>query len=275
MALYTASLNSGSNGNCYYIGNTSEAVLIDAGISCRETEKRMSRLGLNMKSVKGIFISHEHIDHIRGIEALSKKYGIPVYVNESTQRAGRLKIEEKLVRNFAAHESIRIGSMEVVPFPKRHDAADPYSFVVRNSAVCIGVMTDIGSACEHVINYFKQCNAVFLETNYDSDMLEEGPYPAHLKKRISSDRGHLSNTQAAALFAAHRPGFMSHLFLSHLSKENNTPGAATMAFSDHSSSTHIAVASRERESPLFYISGGNASNQGRAVLLPGRQTALF
>jgi phosphoribosyl 1,2-cyclic phosphodiesterase len=273
MSLFTASLNSGSNGNCYYVGNAQEAVLIDAGISCRETEKRLARLGLSMKPVKAIFISHEHSDHIRGVEVLSKKFKIPVYITELTMRSGGLTIQEELIRTFKPHEEIKIGNIHVVPFPKFHDASDPFSFVVKNSEVCIGVMTDIGSSCEHVVNYFKQCHAVYLEANYDVTMLETGHYPVYLKRRISSDKGHLSNDQAVELFTKHRASFLSHVFLSHLSKENNDPQTAAAAFQKHSGDTQIIVASRYKETPLFCITAN--SSRVNEVSLPGMQTALF
>lgn len=253
MSLYTASLNSGSNGNCYYIGNAEEAVLIDAGISCRETERRMERLGLDVRTVKAIFISHEHSDHIRGVEVLSRKYRIPVYITAPTLLAGGLAIDPVLIRSFRAHETICIGALTVTPFPKSHDAAEPFSYVVKNREVCIGVMTDIGSVCDNVIRYFKQCHAVFLEANYDVTMLETGHYPVHLKRRISSHKGHLSNDQALELFTGHGASFLSHVFLSHLSKENNDPETAANAFREHCGHTQIIVASRYGETPLFHI----------------------
>jgi phosphoribosyl 1,2-cyclic phosphodiesterase len=273
MSLFTASLNSGSNGNCYYIGNAQEAVLIDAGISCRETEKRLAKLGLSMKPVKAIFITHEHSDHIRGVEVLSKKYKLPVYITELTMRSGGLNIQEELIRTFEPHQEIRVGELKIIPFPKRHDASDPFSFVVKGNEVCIGVMTDIGSSCEHVVNYFKQCHAVYLEANYDENMLMNGHYPIYLKRRISSEKGHLSNDQAVELFTKHRASFLSHVFLSHLSKENNDPMTAAAAFEKHSGETKVIVASRYKESPLFCINanGISASDIG----LPGAQMALF
>ncbi|MBP9068773.1 MAG: MBL fold metallo-hydrolase [Bacteroidia bacterium] len=275
MSLFTASLNSGSNGNCYYVGNSNEAVLIDAGISCRETENRMARLGLNINSVKAIFISHEHNDHIKGVKVLSKKYKIPVYITESTMHSGRLIFNKELVNDFQAHKAISIGNLQVIPFPKLHDAADPYSFVVKHEEVCVGVMTDIGSNCKHVINYFKQCHAVYLEANYDAMMLETGHYPIYLKRRISGDKGHLSNEQAVELFTKHRAPFLSHVFLSHLSKENNDPQIAAAAFEEHRGSTEVIVASRYKETRVFHITGNGIKNSIEEPNLPGVQTALF
>ncbi|HEY1165247.1 MAG TPA: MBL fold metallo-hydrolase, partial [Chitinophaga sp.] len=184
MSLSITSLNSGSNGNCYYIGNDKEAVLVDAGISCRETEKRMRRLGLSMLRVKAIFVSHEHTDHIKGIPVIAKKYKLPVYITDATLRSGGLPLHAEQVVSFKAYEPVQIGGLSVTAFPKFHDASEPHSFIVGNGQVNIGVFTDIGVACEHVIQHFQLCNAAFLETNYDEQLLENGRYPWYLKNRI-------------------------------------------------------------------------------------------
>jgi phosphoribosyl 1,2-cyclic phosphodiesterase len=255
MSLYIASLNSGSNGNCYYIGNKQEAVLIDAGISCRETEKRMKRLGLSMELVKAVFISHEHSDHIRGIEVLCKKYDLPVYITPGTYLHGRLSIDDRLVRNFNGQQTIAIGALSITSFPKFHDAAEPHSFVVSANGITIGIFTDIGAPCENLIRYFKQCHAAFLEANYDVDMLEQGRYPYHLKRRIRGGHGHLSNAQALEVFKMHKPHFMSHVLLAHLSQDNNRPELVQSLFEEHAGDTTVVVASRHQETPVFQISG--------------------
>src|SRR6202012_5301045 len=144
MSMFVASLNSGSNGNCYYVGNEHEAVLIDAGISCRETETRMRRLGLSMQKVKAIFISHEHSDHIRGVEVLAKKYDLPVYITELTHLHGRLFFSPHLVNRFIANVPVTIGSLQITAFSKWHDAADPHSFLINCNEVNVGVFTDLG-----------------------------------------------------------------------------------------------------------------------------------
>src|SRR6185295_16820264 len=113
MSLFIASLNSGSNGNCYYVGNEREAILIDAGISCREIEKRMKRLGLALQKVKAVFVSHEHNDHIRGLQVLTKKYQLPVYITQQTLRYGRLRLEKHLITSFTAHEPVFIGDLAI------------------------------------------------------------------------------------------------------------------------------------------------------------------
>jgi phosphoribosyl 1,2-cyclic phosphodiesterase len=253
MALFISSLNSGSNGNCYYAGNESESVLIDAGITCGEIEMRMSNLNLSMRQVKAIFISHEHIDHIRGTSALAKKYQLPVYITPETLRHSGLRIPKNLHHTFEANEPVSIGDLSVTPFVKLHDAADPYSFMVENNGIKVGVITDIGKACKQVIHYFKQCDACFLESNYDERMLEEGTYPTRLKNRIRGGKGHLSNNQALELFMNHKPAFMSHLFLSHISKNNNQPELVEQLFQKHAGSTRIVVASRYKETEVYKI----------------------
>lgn len=253
MALYITSLNSGSNGNCYYIGNQHEAVLVDAGLSCRETEKRMLRLGLSIRKVKAVFISHEHSDHIRGIEVLARKYELPVYITINTLRNGRLQLNAASVIPFIAYQTICIGALSITAFPKFHDAAEPHSFIISCNNINIGVFTDIGAPCNHVIHHFKQCHAAFLEANYDEQMLMHGNYPYHLKKRISGGHGHLSNKQALDMFIRHKPPFMSHLLLSHLSKENNCPNLVQNLFSHHAGGTQIIIASRYNETPVYAV----------------------
>ncbi|MCZ4222975.1 MBL fold metallo-hydrolase [Pedobacter rhodius] len=254
MALYFTSINSGSNGNCYYIGNSTEAVLVDVGISCKEVEKRITRLGLSMNIIKAIFISHEHSDHIKGLSVLSKKYNLPVYITTNTLKSSRLILNEQNVYTFNHLDTIRIGDLKISAFSKFHDAADPYSFTVEYKQVRVGVFTDIGSVCDRLITQFKQCHAAFLESNYDAQMLQNGNYPYHLKRRITSGKGHLSNHEALALFQNHKPAYMSHLLLSHLSKDNNDPVLVENLFKAVAGKTFVSVASRYEESPVHYIS---------------------
>jgi len=253
MSLQIASLNSGSNANCYYIGNKNEAVLIDAGLSCRETDKRMKRLGLDITLVKAVFISHEHGDHIAGLPVLAKKYRLPVYITQNTLRNCNFVIEEALTFSFIRNKPVTIGALSIIPFIKSHDANDPHSFIVSNNAVHVGVITDIGYACTHVIKHFKLCDAVFLESNYCEQMLENGSYPLHLKKRISSKKGHLSNDQALELFLKHKPENLQLLILSHLSENNNHPEIVNTLFTQHAGGVKVIVASRYKETALFDV----------------------
>jgi phosphoribosyl 1,2-cyclic phosphodiesterase len=267
MSLFITSLNSGSNGNCYYVGNEHEAVLVDAGISCRETEKRMKRLGLSIGKVKGIFISHEHSDHISGIPILAKKYQIPVYITPATLPHLRLNPDEYQFIHFVAYAPVIIGDLAITAFPKFHDASEPHSFVITCRDITVGIFTDIGIACEHLIVNFKKCHAAFLEANYDDEMLNNGGYPYHLKRRISGGHGHLSNKQALELFMEHKPAFMSHLLLAHLSKNNNSPQLVYEIFKAKANGTKIIVASRFEETPVYHIAINNVAVAGKAKQL--------
>ena len=253
MSLFITSLNSGSNGNCYYVGNNTEAILVDAGISCREIEKRMKRLGLKIENVKAVFVSHEHSDHISGLPTLIKKYQLPVYITRDTMRHGGLHFEDHLAKNFESYEPVFIGELSVTAFPKFHDASDPFSFVISCSGIYVGVFTDIGTPCKNLIKYFQKCHAAFLESNYDEEMLDKGTYPIYLKNRIRGGMGHLSNQQALELFVSYRPKFMSYLILSHLSKNNNSPELVQQLFDNHAGGVKMIVASRYNETEVFQI----------------------
>lgn len=253
MALQIASINSGSNGNCYYVGNDDDAVLIDAGISCRETVRRMNGLGLSLSKVKAIFISHEHTDHTRGVEVISRKHGIPVYITESTRRHSMLSFDPALIRSFSCREAVVVGSLTVEPFEKWHDASEPHSFTVHSNGHSAGVYTDIGMACERLADNLSRCDAAFLESNYDEGMLDRGPYPLHLKRRIRGNLGHLSNMQALELFLNHRSPRLSLLILSHLSAQNNHPDLVYDLFRKHANGTQIEVASRYHANGVFTV----------------------
>lgn len=273
MSLFIASLNSGSNGNCYYIGNEEEAVLVDAGISCRETERRMKRLGLQIKKVKAIFISHEHTDHISGLSVLASRYQLPVYITRATLRNGRMQLPPHLAVTFTAGETIQVGGLSVSAFVKHHDACDPHSFSITGNNVTIGVFTDIGQPCAQFTDHFSRCHAAFLEANYDTDMLMNGRYPHFLKYRISGGKGHLSNAQALQVFIDHRPAFMSHILLAHLSKDNNDPELALQLFREHAGNVQVNVASRFHESDVYHITSPAEIIDNKRSMT--RQTTLF
>ena len=269
MSLYITSLNSGSNGNCYYIANATEAVLVDAGISCRETEKRMQLLGLSMDKIKAIFISHEHTDHIKGVESIAEKYQLPVYITDATAQRGRLHFKKELRQTIISHEPVVIGGLTITAFPKIHDAVDPHSFIISGNGITVGVFTDIGVACENVNRNFKLCHAAFLESNYDEQLLDRGNYPTFLKNRIRGGEGHLSNTQAMEIFKVHRSPFLSHLLLAHLSKDNNSVELVQQLFESVAGRIQIAVASRHEQTAVYKIDCSQQNLQISAVVLKG------
>jgi phosphoribosyl 1,2-cyclic phosphodiesterase len=276
MSLYITSLNSGSNGNCYYIGNDDEAVLVDAGLSCRETERRMVSRNLNMKKVRAIFVSHEHIDHVRGLAGLASKYSLPVYVTDNT-KAGCYHLNVSAAVSFAAYQPVSIGSLSVTAFPKFHDAADPHSFIVEGNGVTIGVFTDIGQPCDRLRTHFQKCDAAFLEANYDDEMLENGRYPYFLKNRIRGGQGHLSNKQALEIFTQYRSPSLSHLLLSHLSKDNNSPELVKELFQKNAANTEIIVASRYEASAVYFVQRNEFEVQRIAAIRSPKltQASLF
>jgi phosphoribosyl 1,2-cyclic phosphodiesterase len=270
-----ASLNSGSNGNCYYIGNDEDAILVDVGLSCKETERRMTRLGLSMQKVKAIFVSHEHIDHVRGLAGVASKYNLPIYVTDKT-KVGCYHLTDHNTIHFNADEAVNIGSLSVVGFAKMHDAVDAHSFTITYNETTVGVFTDIGTVCDNLIKHFKKCNAAFLEANYDDEMLANGRYPPFLQDRISGSHGHLSNAQALDLFVHHKPSFMSHLLLAHLSKDNNEAELVQKLFSANAGSTEIVVASRFEESKLYSVGTKNSTTiTQKKIVKHSTQIAMF
>lgn len=208
-----------------------------------------------MDTVKAIFVSHEHGDHITGLPGISKKYRLPVYITAATLSNCNIPIEPQLVYPFQKNKAVKIGGLVVTPFGKSHDAADPHSFMVTGHGVNVGIITDIGYACKQVIKYFSRCHAVFLESNYCPDMLANGSYPYHLQKRISGDEGHLSNAQALELFVNYRSPGLRLLILSHLSRNNNSMELVRSIFSKDAGNTEVVVASRYAATQVYCIEG--------------------
>ena len=244
---------SGSNGNCYYIGNHRDAVLVDAGISARLILARMKNQNLDSSRVKAIFITHEHSDHAMGARVLSKRMHIPVFVTSRTF-VGMYPNQKPLgPRFFVPGQAIQVGSFLIHTFLKNHDAAEPCSFRIEHDGMHVGVFTDIGSACENVRKHLRRCHALFLETNYDDTMLREGRYPWSLKQRILSDHGHLSNDQAFELLKNHSGSQLEVVFLSHLSAENNTPEKAISRFEALKEKYKIRLTSRHAPTDVFIL----------------------
>lgn len=218
-------LSSGSSGNCFYAENKDSAVLIDAGISCKQILERLSFIGRSPSKIKGVFITHEHTDHVRGADVFCRNFGIPIFATEKTSENCLLCSDADLINTIKNDETVKINEMNVEAFSKSHKAGDPVSYNIFNGKK-VSVITDLGKCCKNVIDNVSDSNLLCIEANHDLKMLEEGPYPWHLKRWISGDTGHLSNTQAGLLLLEHSPIKLKNIVLSHLSQTNNTPELA-------------------------------------------------
>lgn len=251
--LEICAIASGSNGNCYYIGNHTDAVLIDAGISTKQILLRMKERDLDAAKIKALFITHEHGDHMRGARVLGKRLQIPVYLTAKTYNSSYKNLRPDYPKFFSPEDVISVGDFTIHPVLKNHDAAEPCSFRIEYQNRNIGVFTDIGEACNNVKTHLQLCDSLFLESNYDEKMLWEGSYPWHLKKRVASDVGHLSNDQAFELLNQHAGENLQCVFLSHLSKENNTPEMAIETMQPLTERFTVKLTSRHEASEVFQL----------------------
>lgn len=268
--LEVCSLNSGSNGNSYYISNGRHAILIDLGISCRMTEQRLKEIGKSPYDISAIIVSHEHADHVRGIKTFQKKYQTRVFIKPKVYQ----KFKHQLINiEFFEEKPFSIFDFTIIPFDKYHDAVDPCSFMVQYKGFNIGVITDIGRVCDKVINAVKNAHVLFLESNYDVNMLHSGSYPIYLKNRISGGYGHISNKEAFDLINDFGNSELQKVFLSHLSKENNCPELCLNTFKKlNNKLVNVEVAPRDGISSVWRYK--NNINQMK-VLDNRRQSKLF
>lgn len=251
--LEICAIASGSNGNCYYIGNDHDAVLIDAGISAKQIIARMKLRGLNPEKVKALFVSHEHSDHMRGARGVSKKMNVPVFLTGKTFHNSYRNLRPDYPHYFKPDDKIEVGGFTVHAFLKNHDASDPCSFRIQYKEKNIGVFTDIGEACDNVTSHLTLCDGLFLESNYDEQMLWNGSYPYFLKQRVSSGKGHLSNDQTFDLLNLHAGQNLKCVFLSHLSKENNTPEIAAARMVSLTSRFEVKLTSRYEAGEVYCV----------------------
>jgi phosphoribosyl 1,2-cyclic phosphodiesterase len=224
-------LASGSRGNAIYVSNGTTAVLIDAGLSGVEIERRLKSRGLCPENLDALIVSHEHADHIQGVGVLSRKYGLPVYMNTDTQKAAYRLGKVNAVKPFNCSVSFMINTLSIYPFPISHDAADPAGFTIEQGGIKIGIATDLGIATALVKEHLKGCALLVLEANHDPEMLAQGPYPWPLKQRIKSRVGHLANEDTHDLLHELQHDQLQHVVLAHLSETNNTPEKAYQAVS--------------------------------------------
>jgi len=237
MAVSLTVLASGSRGNTALVSSSTTRLLVDAGISCRETFKRMKSLGDDPRALSAILITHEHFDHVYGLATLARKLRIPVYISGATQQAWARSLRDEMgelpeldkVERFSAGRAFQIGDIAVMPFTIPHDAADPVGFTFRAEGVKLGFATDLGYVPASVRDHVRGCDVLVMESNHDVEMLRGGPYPWSVKQRVMSRVGHLSNDALADFFATEYDGSASYVVLAHLSEQNNHPELARRA----------------------------------------------
>jgi len=229
VTLRFASIGSGSKGNCLVAQAGTTRVLLDCGLSPRETGRRLARLGIAPADISGILVTHEHDDHAGQAFPFAAQHGIPVWLTHGTQAA--LAASGKAgggveTRTIRGRDAFAIGDLEVLPYTVPHDAREPVQFVFSDGAFRLGVLTDIGASTAHVEATLSGCHALVLECNHDHDLLWGGAYPKWLKERISGPFGHLSNAAAENLLGALDRTRMQHVLAAHLSQQNNRPELA-------------------------------------------------
>jgi phosphoribosyl 1,2-cyclic phosphodiesterase len=231
MGIRLSVLASGSRGNSAYVATDRVRLLVDGGLSAREIERRLLSIGASPKELNGIVVTHEHVDHVRGVGTLSRRYKLPVYLNKQTylhlpDSVGRLDQKEE----FVTGRSFFIEDLTIHPFAISHDGIDPVGFTLANGSVKIGVCTDLGAATKLVCRHLQHCSVMILEANHDTEMLKNGPYPWPVKQRIKSRLGHLSNQQSAEILTRVFSETLQEVILGHLSETNNTSEMVLQTF---------------------------------------------
>lgn len=232
MKIKFLSLASGSSGNCYYLGTDDYGILVDSGIGVRTIKKSLKEYGLALERVRAVFVTHDHADHIKSVGTLGEKYGIPIYATPETH-VGINKnycMTEKLtsasIRYIYKDETIELGDFKITAFEVSHDGTDNVGYCIEADGKVFSFLTDLGEITPVAAHYICKAHYLVIEANYDEEMLKMGPYPQHLKERIVGPRGHMSNRKTAEFLAENMNEGLKHIWLCHLSKDNNHPDLA-------------------------------------------------
>ncbi len=261
------SIASGSSGNVSYIGTENTHILVDAGVTMKAINAGLASLSLSLADISAIFITHEHIDHIRALGTISRKYAIPMYGTLETLREVLLTkslglVDRELLHPILPDQKLTVGDLSVLPFSIDHDAANPCAYRIEDGKHRVAVATDLGHFDAYICDHLRHLDAMLVEANHDLQMLETGPYPLALKRRILSDHGHLSNDNAGKMLNEILHDGIKHVFLGHLSKENNLPELALRTVQNEIDAAEndyrgndfaITVASRSQVSELVEL----------------------
>lgn len=226
------SFGSGSSGNCYYLYTDSESILIDAGIGIRTLKKYFRDYGLSLSDIQNVLVTHDHADHIKSVGSLSKEFGLPIYtthrvhVGIEKNYCVRCKVSPERLKLVEYGVKLQLGNFAITPFKVPHDSMDNVGYKIEYQNIVFSLMTDIGSVTDEMKEIIAASQYIVIEANHDEEMLSNGPYPQYLKTRILGDTGHLSNYHCAVALAEHATEKLKHVWLCHLSEENNHPELA-------------------------------------------------
>ena len=261
------SIASGSSGNCYYVGNSDTHLLVDVGISCKRVENALKDEGIKPSELDGVLVTHEHIDHVKGIGVLARKHGVPIYATAGTiaemkKMTSLGSIDEGLFHEIRPDEKILIKDITVDPSSIWHDAADPVCYSLYGDGKKVSIATDMGNYNDYIVDKLDNSDIMVVEANHDVRMLEAGPYPYYLKRRILGNYGHLSNELSGQLIYRLLNDHVKGIILGHLSKENNYARLAyetvklevTLADNEYKGEDlNMFVASRESVSDIINV----------------------
>ena len=257
------SLYSGSSGNSLFIESQNTKLLVDAGVSCKKIETALNDININPSSLDGILVTHEHTDHVQGLGTLSKKFDLPVFVNQKTLDAmpkQRDKLSKSNVKLFNVNENFEIGDLKIHPFSIPHDAANPCGFNIYKDEKKISIATDIGHMTNDILKNLEESLFILLESNYDPEVLRCSAYPFKLKSRIAGPIGHLPNEMAGKTISHLIKSGLKSAMLGHLSKESNFPELAYQTVIDELISNSydennfsLSVASRDKHGEVIKL----------------------
>lgn len=247
-----SSLGSGSRGNATIVEAGSTRIMLDCGFSETRFRQRLMSRELEPSQIDAILVTHEHSDHIKGVGAVARKHNIPVYMTRGTAAQEKHGVVPN-IHYIDVHDHFTIGDLEIQAYPVPHDAREPVQFVFSDGTLRLGILTDVGSPTQHIVECLNGCDALMLECNHDVKMLSQGPYPSYLKERVGGDYGHLNNMQAADLLRAIDTSSLQYIVAAHISDKNNTTEMACVALAGALSCNESEIVVADQELGLNWL----------------------